>query len=614
MVRKRKGGKKKDKGQSDEEKSVEDVWSGEPLEKGYSLVMYAPTSRASCKNCGCAIDKDEPKVGKRVPSRWHHGLDTHWMCRSCGYGRVRRISQLRNWDRLKYEDQLGIRRFTGEMFSPKIEEEIRESMKPLEEIEDLVMYNMKAKQMIETLLLNGIDPVKLNFHRKKEKMGRMIADQMLNGVAEPCRTCKKSTVVTHAYRLRCIGWMQSGFTRCTFVTNPGDLSCKRYAMIIPDSIATKSWLSEWSLRNDHSMFVVNPPKESVVSAARLKQAAPLKQTVKRKHSLDVLCQYEEKLKELSQRNLVKVFRSVTVDEESEPWTKEELIAACISAYRADPDLKRCNLLLLTIPLIKLNFSIRGFDLPGKKISKAKLTELLRSKIAGNSAGSKTETSTPGKKTMTKKTTARSKGSRGDKEKRKFSKRRRDMPPNPSLTDADTQTKSKKKRKKLQPPEEGSSILQLAMTFIEHVWPIGSIFVDPANGVDVYNATLTKVNLKTGYNKFYRMQLIESMGKYIVFRRWGETGNDDGHYYKYNTEHCHHSFFSPEEAMGYFKKVFKEKSGNDFEDRHDFVQKPGFYNYVPLSRVNLKKKRRPTADGVPAGGSDIPSLLPKTTKA
>merc|ERR1719397_2421371 len=213
-------------------------------------------------------------------------------------------------------------------------------MKPLEEIQDLVMYNMKAKQMIETLLLNGIDPVKLNFHRKKEKMGRMIADQMLNGVAEPCRTCKKSTVVTHAFRLRCIGWMQSGFTRCTFVTSPGDLSCKRYAMIIPDSIATKSWLS--------------------------------------------------------QRNLVKVFRSGAVDVECEPWTKEELIDACISAYRADPDLERSDLLLLTIPLIKMNFSIRGFDLPGKRISKAKLAELLRSKIAGNSAGSKTETSTPGK--------------------------------------------------------------------------------------------------------------------------------------------------------------------------------------------------------------------------
>jgi len=615
---KRKRSKKKviDSDVGDDSQRMVDVYNaGEPLEKGYSLVMYAPTSRASCKKCGCFIEKGEPKVGKLVDSPWHHGLDTLWMCQSCGYGSVRRISQLRNWDRLKYQDQLNIRRFTGESFSPDDEEKLRRWMVPLEEIMELVMYNMKKKLMIETLLLNNIDPIRLNFHKKLDKLGRMIADQMINGVAEHCRICDQPTVVSHAFRLRCIGWLKSGFTRCTFVTDPGVLSCKRYAMVIPDSIATKSWLSEWSLRNDHAMILANPVEDSCPEKVSAEKEDKL-EMLQRRRKLQMLCEYEKTLNELPRKDLVRVFKSNSSEVPNKSATNKELIESCMAQCREDPDLEHTDFSKLTVPLIKINFIIRGFEHSKTKMSKAKLVENLRSMIE-DVKYVKAEPLTPSRNKKTKKDIAKPKKkikrNRSDQEKLKFNKRRQKLHRNPAFSGFDTKLKSRKKRKKLQPPEKGSVILKVALTFLEHVFPSGEIFIDPSNGVDVYNATLSKVNLRTRYNNFYRIQAIKSMGKYFVFRRWGETGDEGGRSYKYNTEHCYHSFTTSKEAMEYFKKVFKEKSGNEFENRHEFVQRPGCYNYVPLSRVNLHKNSRIGRDRTLACGGDIPSLLPKATK-
>ena len=60
--------------------------------------------------------------------------------------------------------------------------------------------------------------------------------------------------------------------------------------------------------------------------------------------------------------------------------------------------------------------------------------------------------------------------------------------------------------------------------------------------------------------FYKMQVIHDQGRdvYILWNRWGRIGDDGA---SQRTP-----FNSAEEATGEFKKIFKKKSGNAWEDR------------------------------------------------
>ncbi|KAJ0395868.1 hypothetical protein ATCC90586_001220 [Pythium insidiosum] len=100
----------------------------------------------------------------------------------------------------------------------------------------------------------------------------------------------------------------------------------------------------------------------------------------------------------------------------------------------------------------------------------------------------------------------------------------------------------------------------------------------------FDALLTKVDVKNGpygSNVFYRCQIVHDQIQdiYVVFTNWGRIG-EEGKYQ--NTP-----FHSAAEAIVEFKKIFKSKTGNNWEDRHEFVKHNKRYNLI--QRVNYHTK-------------------------
>ncbi|KAG1703413.1 hypothetical protein DVH05_007361 [Phytophthora capsici] len=101
-----------------------------------------------------------------------------------------------------------------------------------------------------------------------------------------------------------------------------------------------------------------------------------------------------------------------------------------------------------------------------------------------------------------------------------------------------------------------------------------------------DALLTKVDVKNGrfgLNVFYRLQLVrdELQDIYVLFTNWGRIG-ETGKFQ--NTP-----FRDEAEAVNEFKKIFRSKTGNTWEQREpgEFVKKPKKYNLV--QRVNHSTK-------------------------
>eukprot|EP01012_Entosiphon_sulcatum_P064654 TRINITY_DN93487_c0_g1_i1.p1 TRINITY_DN93487_c0_g1~~TRINITY_DN93487_c0_g1_i1.p1 ORF type:complete len:813 (-),score=184.49 TRINITY_DN93487_c0_g1_i1:124-2562(-) len=110
---------------------------------------------------------------------------------------------------------------------------------------------------------------------------------------------------------------------------------------------------------------------------------------------------------------------------------------------------------------------------------------------------------------------------------------------------------------------------------------GRAAVAPESGVDaiahvldvakdeIYNVTLSESDITSGKNSFYVLQLLEADDKkrYWLFRQWGRVGSNIGG--KKLEE-----FRDLAPAKKLFCKLYKDKSGNDWEDRNDFEKKPG----------------------------------------
>lgn len=85
----------------------------------------------------------------------------------------------------------------------------------------------------------------------------------------------------------------------------------------------------------------------------------------------------------------------------------------------------------------------------------------------------------------------------------------------------------------------------------------------------YNVQLVKIDISYGnysLNTYYKMQIgrDEVRNLYILFTNWGRIGNEGQHQLT--------PFFLQEECLKEFKKIFKQKTGNVYEQRQDFVQK------------------------------------------
>jgi ankyrin repeat protein/predicted DNA-binding WGR domain protein len=100
-----------------------------------------------------------------------------------------------------------------------------------------------------------------------------------------------------------------------------------------------------------------------------------------------------------------------------------------------------------------------------------------------------------------------------------------------------------------------------------------------DGEDAYDCYMVKVDITHGYfsgNTFYKMQILREKVRdiYIVFTRWGRVGTDG--------QFQQTPFSTVEDARKEFCSIFKAKSGNLWEDRHNFIKSQRKYRLVPFA--------------------------------
>jgi ankyrin repeat protein/predicted DNA-binding WGR domain protein len=101
-----------------------------------------------------------------------------------------------------------------------------------------------------------------------------------------------------------------------------------------------------------------------------------------------------------------------------------------------------------------------------------------------------------------------------------------------------------------------------------------------DGEDPYHCYMVKVDISHGYfsgNTFYNMQILREKVRdvYILFTRWGRVGTS-GQYQQT-------PFSKIDDARKEFCSIFKSKSGNLWEDRHQFAKQPKKYRLVPYEK-------------------------------
>jgi predicted DNA-binding WGR domain protein len=108
--------------------------------------------------------------------------------------------------------------------------------------------------------------------------------------------------------------------------------------------------------------------------------------------------------------------------------------------------------------------------------------------------------------------------------------------------------------------------------------------DEVNGY--WDVTMTKVKVGAGlygeYN-FYKMQVIHDKGRdiYILWNRFGRIG-DHGQSQRTPFTNC-------EDAMSEFKKIFRDKSGNEWENKSNFQRVKGKYMLLHFNENKINHK-------------------------
>ncbi|XP_034111953.2 poly [ADP-ribose] polymerase [Drosophila nasuta] len=89
------------------------------------------------------------------------------------------------------------------------------------------------------------------------------------------------------------------------------------------------------------------------------------------------------------------------------------------------------------------------------------------------------------------------------------------------------------------------------------------------GKNKYNIVLGLTDIQRNKNSYYKLQLLESdkQNKYWIFRSWGRIGTTIGNSKVEN-------FNTVIEAIHSFNEVYAEKTGNEFENRNNFIKYPG----------------------------------------
>eukprot|EP00005_Dracoamoeba_jomungandri_P005506 CAMPEP_0174260434 /NCGR_PEP_ID=MMETSP0439-20130205/9708_1 /TAXON_ID=0 /ORGANISM="Stereomyxa ramosa, Strain Chinc5" /LENGTH=570 /DNA_ID=CAMNT_0015344681 /DNA_START=41 /DNA_END=1750 /DNA_ORIENTATION=+ len=129
-------------------------------------------------------------------------------------------------------------------------------------------------------------------------------------------------------------------------------------------------------------------------------------------------------------------------------------------------------------------------------------------------------------------------------------------------------------------------------------------------VEDYDCMLNQTNIAQNNNKFYVIQLLVSGGSYYLFTRWGRVGETGRNSAKPQR--------SKDAGIAAFKKQFKAKTGNDWDNRADFVPKARKYTLIEMDHGDDEEEEEEIKQHVEAQMKRkikrLPCSLPKETQA
>lgn len=119
-----------------------------------------------------------------------------------------------------------------------------------------------------------------------------------------------------------------------------------------------------------------------------------------------------------------------------------------------------------------------------------------------------------------------------------------------------------------------------------------------SGKDKYTAVLGLTDIQKQKNSYYKLQLLQADAgnQYWLFRSWGRIGTSIGGN-KLEPMGLH-------EAKRQFRQLYEEKSGNTWNDRHDFVKQPGLMYPIDVDYGEKEAELKINVD------SDVSSKLAK----
>ncbi|XP_078336144.1 poly [ADP-ribose] polymerase 2-like isoform X3 [Crassostrea virginica] len=120
------------------------------------------------------------------------------------------------------------------------------------------------------------------------------------------------------------------------------------------------------------------------------------------------------------------------------------------------------------------------------------------------------------------------------------------------------------------------------------------------GKDIWDCKLYQTNIGKNHNKYILLQLRKENGEnaYSVWQKWGRVGYPGQESEKSHGDHL-------EKAKNEFKKKFKQKTKNNWDQRMDFKKVPGKYDLLAIeyeiqgsndpSAVKLEKEESDPSD-------------------
>jgi len=554
--------------------------------RGGLSVEYAKSGRAGCKACGRNIDQDSMRIGKEEKSQHHDGWDTlwyHYKCCNKHYDapKFKNINEIKEWEYLRWEDQIAIKKDLGEKIEKNEDEKRREKeTNDLWELKDQIDGSIKSKDLKTILEANGIEVAKMSPGRMIHK----VADGMLFGRIGDCPECKNAgTLRYNGFDYACKGWI-SGFTRCEFKGKDG---VKRFKWVIPaDLKKSNKWLNSWKPTASHPTAAytkdsgeaksennndnnagtaADPEEEEVDYDALLKDDGTPEDEVpdgEEMHGFVVAIAGTKKDLGITQKDLEDMImeHGGGIDDDI---TAETTVFICPEAeLNKKKKTKKVQAAVdAGLPVLTVEWAenLCNREKEGIKLRNA---DAAAAYLVGDSKIPE------GKRICIKYSKERIEKEKAKQEAEEKKKQAQD------------EEKKKTKRKRAE-PKPGSDVLKVdSASGHDHDCDV-LVTYDDVNGYVPWHAMLNMSDIATGSNKFYRMQVLKKKGKqkYWFFINYGRVGTSIG------GKQCYDHGTSEASARQAMEEKFKEMTGNDWKDADSFVKKGGKYFMAALDDGN-----------------------------